>query len=231
MRILIIDQHTPMRDALRNLLEEETFIVDTAINGDTGSYTARTNQYDVIILNTDLPDKNAFQVCREIRAENKKVPIIAVSSKVQSSPSDQSIQQEKIALLELGADDYLVKPFVFSELLARMKALLRRPYTIQEPVITLDDLTLDPGKHVVVKGKKRIYLTRKEFMLLECLMKNSGQVVTRSYIMEHVWNNDSNPFSNTVEAHIRNIRKKVDGGKKKYIHTISGRGYKIDRQK
>ncbi|MEN9649676.1 MAG: hypothetical protein RL094_643 [Candidatus Parcubacteria bacterium] len=223
MRVLIIEDDEQTRKALEAHLTSESYTVDTADNGETGSYIARTNDYDLILLDNMLPKKMGLDVCKDIRNAGKKTPIILVSV--------VSDIQEKVALLESGADDYLTKPFSFSELHARMKALLRRPYTISEEVITLDDLTVDVSRHTVKKGEKNVYLTRKEFMLLECLMKNGGQVVSRAQIMEQVWNYDSDPFSNTIEAHVRNLRKKLDKGKKKLIHTVSGRGYKLDRQK
>lgn len=223
MRVLIIEDDQETREVLEQHLASEAYTVDTADNGETGSYIARTNDYDLILLDNILPKKSGLEVCKEIRASGKKTPIILISV--------ISEIQHKVALLESGVDDYITKPFSFAELHARMKALLRRPYTISEEVITLNDLTIDTSRHMVTKGEKRIYLTRKEFMLLECLMKNGGQVVTRAQIMERVWNYDSDPFSNTIEAHIRNLRKKIDKGRKKLIHTVSGRGYKIDRQK
>ncbi len=223
MRVLIIEDDQETREAIAMHLQNESYIVDTADNGENGSYIARTNEYDIILLDNILPKKTGLDVCKDIRLTGKKTPIILLSVIGDIS--------EKVKLLESGVDDYLTKPFSFSELHARMKALLRRPYTISEQVITLDDLTVDVTRHTVKKGEKNVYLTKKEFMLLQCLMQKGGQVVSRSQIMEQVWNYDSDPFSNTVEAHIRNLRKKIDKGRKKLIHTVSGRGYKIDRQR
>lgn len=224
MRILIVDDDHDLRELIKSVLEDENYIVDTASDGDTGSYIARTNYYDVIILDNILPKKNGMQVCREIRLAEVKAPILLLS--VLSEISD------KVTLLDNGADDYMSKPFSPAELISRVKALSRRPYKITDPVLTLDDLTLDTENKNVKRGTKKIYLTRKEYMLLECLMKKNGKPVSRSEILEEVWNNDSNPFSNTIESHVLNLRKKIDfGSKKKILHTVSGRGYKIDYQK
>ncbi len=223
MRILIIEDDSNLREILKTSLESEGFIVDTTDNGESGSYIARTNSYNLIILDNILPKKSGLLVCREIKAVAKNVPILVISI-----ITDET---EKVALLDSGADDYISKPFSFIELVARIKVLLRRPYNIQEPVLTLDDLTLDTVSQNVSRGKKRIYLTRKEFILLECLMRQSGKVVSRGHIIDQVWESDSDPFSNTLETHIRNLRKKIDVKNRKLIHTISGRGYKIDRVK
>jgi len=224
MRILIIEDDAELREALRKSLAAESFVVDTADNGESGSYIARTNSYNLILLDYLLPVKNGDKVCQEIRAAGINAPILAMSVKTEVP--------DKIELLQSGADDYLCKPFAFSELLARINALLRRPYQIQEPILTLEDLTIDTMAQQVNTSGKPVYLTRKEYMLLECMARKSGQVVTRQQIMEEVWNNDVNPFSNTIESHVRNLRKKIErGSKRKYIHTIPGRGYKLDRTK
>lgn len=223
MRILIIEDDSNLREILKTSLESEGFIVDTTDNGESGSYIARTNSYNLIILDNILPKKSGLLVCREIKTVAKNVPILVISIITEEA--------EKVTLLDSGADDYISKPFSYIELVARIKALLRRPYNIQEPVLTLDDLTLDTVSQNVSRGKKRIYLTRKEFILLECLMRQTGRVVSRGQIIDQVWESDSDPFSNTLETHIRNLRKKVDLKHRKLIHTISGRGYKIDRVK
>lgn len=224
MRILIIEDDAELREILRKSLTAESFAVDTADNGETGSYIARTNQYNLIILDYILPGKRGDEVCRELRATGTLCPILIIS--VESEVPD------KVHLLEAGADDYLCKPFSFTELVARIHSLLRRPYEIKEPVLTLDDLTIDTAAQTVSKSGENVYLTRKEYMLLECMARKSGQIISRSQIMEEVWNNDSDPFSNTIEAHIRNLRKKIDGGgRRRYIQTIPGRGYKLDRRK
>jgi two-component system, OmpR family, response regulator len=220
MRILLIEDDDAIRHSLKVSLEAESFSVDTASDGERGSYSARTNDYDLVILDVSLPRKNGFEVCEEIRTARKTIPIIMLSV--------ISDTQQKVRILNLGADDYMTKPFSYKELLARMRALLRRPSQIIPDVIQIEDLILDSMKQRVVRGNHSIYLTRKEFSLLEYLMRHQGFVVSRGMIMEHVWNAESDPFSNTIEAHILNVRKKIDYNyKRRLIHTIPGRGYRI----
>lgn len=221
MRILVIDDDKDIREFLKKNLQAESFVVDTAGNGEDGSYMARVHNYDVILLDNIMPKKNALEVCKDIRSSGKSTPIIILS--VESETVD------KITLLNAGADDYVTKPFSYRELSSRIRALLRRPSTILLPTLRIGDLTLDTMAQKVRRGSKEIYLTRKEFTLAEYLMRHSGKVVSRADLMEHVWDDDLNPFSNTIEAHILNLRKKIDASsRKKLIHTVPGRGYKID---
>jgi two-component system, OmpR family, response regulator len=224
MRILIVDDDTGISSALKAQFEAEHFAVDLANNGEDGSFMARTNNYDLAILDSSLPRKTGPEACQEIRAAGKTFPIIFLT--VNSEISD------KVTALNLGADDYLTKPFSFQELLARVRALLRRPLEIKSEILTFQDLTVDTSKHIVTRQKHEIHLTRKEFMLLEYLLRHRGQAVSRAELLEHVWDAKANIFSNTIESHIVSLRKKLDGpNRKKLIHTISGRGYKIDLKK
>lgn len=221
MRILIIEDELEIQDFLKISLESECFVVDTASDGEMGSYMARSNDYDLIILDNMLPKKIGKQVCEEIRRDGKTTPIIMLSVKSETTT--------KVDLLNMGADDYLTKPFSFQELLARIRALLRRPKAIETTEIKLHDLVVDTKKYTVKRGQRVIYLTKKEFMLLEYMLRNQGVVLSRGMIMEHVWDMNADPFSNTVESHMVNLRKKIDMGKeKKLIHNIPGRGYKIE---
>jgi DNA-binding response OmpR family regulator len=138
---------------------------------------------------------------------------------------------EKVLLLREGVDDYMTKPFSFEELLARIQAILRRPQLIQSAILEIDDVTLNTRSQEVTKGGKAVYLTRKEFSLLEYLLKNKGAVISRGTILEHVWNIEGDPFSNSIETHIRNLRKKIDSKLVPLIHNVPGRGYKIDLKK
>jgi DNA-binding response OmpR family regulator len=224
MRILVIDDDEDIRQVLKVGLEAETFSVDCAVDGEAGSYLARTNDYDLVILDFMMPKKDGKTVCKEIRDAGKTIPIIMLTVR--------STTEAKVELLNAGADDYLTKPFSFQELKARINALLRRPQQLQTNTFTLSDLTVDILRHRVMRGGKEIYLTRKEFALLEYLLRHQGIVVSRGMIMEHVWDSEGDPFSNTIEAHILNLRKKIDAAsKKKLIHTIPGRGYTIDAQR
>ena len=158
-----------------------------------------------------------------MRLSGSHIPILILSIK--------STADDKAALLNHGADDYLAKPFSYNELKSRVHALLRRPRVLMPPLLKVDDLTLDTLEQRVRRGKKEIYLTRKEFALAEYLLRNRGTVVSRGMLMEHVWNSEIDPFSNTIESHILNLRKKIDkGASKKLIHTVPGRGYKMESQ-
>jgi two-component system copper resistance phosphate regulon response regulator CusR len=220
MKILLVEDNHDIRETLRENLESELFTVDCVNNGESGSYMARTNYYDLIVMDYMMPRRNGLQVCKEIREAGKSAPIIMISvcDKV----------PEKVALLEAGADDFLQKPFSFSELLARIRAVTRRPSQFNSSTLSIDDIDLDINRQSVTRNGKRVYLTRKEFMLLECFARNRGRVVSRGYISESVWENDTNPFSNTIEAHVRNLRKKLDGGRNTLIRTVPGRGYIVE---
>lgn len=221
MRVLVIEDEKEIAKFLEAALKAECFSVDTAEDGERGSYLARTNEYALIVLDNILPKRTGLEICQDIRKADKNMPIIMLSVK-----SDTAT---KVALLNAGADDYLIKPFSLEELLARMRALLRRPKQIQGEAISVGDLTLNSRTFKVSRGKKEIYLTRKEFMLLEYLMRNQGAVLSRGMILERVWDMDTDPFSNTIESHILSIRKKVDSaGNRKLIQTVPGRGYTID---
>lgn len=228
MRILVVDDDPDVLDFLKRSLKEEGFAVDTAADGDQGSYLARTNDYDVVLLDCALPGKDGFAVVEDIRTQadehRRNVPIIMISV-TGSVP-------HKVTGLASGADDYVTKPFFFEELLARIHSVLRRPRIRQSDVLRFEDLVIDTRKQTVMRGKQAIYLTRKEFALLEYLARHSGEVVSRSAIAEHVWDINADPFSNTIETHILNLRKKIDRQhKKKLIHSVPGRGYKIDLQR
>jgi DNA-binding response OmpR family regulator len=220
MRILVVEDNANIAKELKRNFEAESFAVDTAADGEKGSFDARTNTYDLIILDNILPKKEGLTVCREIRAAGKNTPIIMLSV--------CSEIPEKVTLLQAGIDDYVTKPYSFEELLARCRAVLRRGQVSAPTVFTCGDILVDCSTQEIRQGDKTIYLTRKEFSLLELLIKNSNKVVSRGMIMEHVWNMDSDPFSRTIDTHILNLRKKIEGGPRpKLIHNVPGRGYKI----
>ncbi len=220
MRILVVEDEEKIANFLKDSLEAECFAVDVAEDGERGSYFARVNDYDAVVLDNMLPKKSGIEVCRDIRAASKTMPILVVSVKTDAT--------EKIDLLDAGADDYLAKPFVLEELLARLRALLRRPASIEQDLLEVEDIALDTKTGQVRRDGKHILLTRKEFMLLEYLMRNEGLVLSRGMILEHVWDMSVDIFSNTIESHILSLRKKLgDKGDRKLIHTISGRGYRF----
>lgn len=220
MKILFIEDDSSIRNVLRISFESEGHIVDEAQDGEQGSYLARINEYDLIILDNSLPKKGGKQVCLEIRNADIHTPIIMLSAKTEVT--------EKVALFELGADDYITKPFSYEELTARINAVIRRPKQIEKTTYRTKDLILNSDTCEVTRADRRIYLTRKEFSLLELLMKNKDRVMSRGSIMDHVWDLNMDPFSNTLETHIMNIRKKIgDTKNNRIILNVPGRGYKI----
>jgi len=221
MRILIVEDEEKIAKSLQQSLNSECFETDIAGDGALGLEMALSRHYDLIILDNALPKKTGLEVCQEFRKSGKSIPILILSVLLDSN--------SKTKFLNAGADDYLTKPFAFTELLARVRALLRRPPIIANEILSIDDLILDSKKHTVIRKNINIYLTRKEFMFLELLMRNIGIVMSRAVIMEQVWDANIDPFSNTIESHVVSLRHKIDfTGSKKLIHTVSGRGYKID---
>lgn len=221
MRILVIEDDDDMARLLALNLEAEYFVVDTAFDGESGSFLGRTNEYDLILLDNLLPKKNGLVVCQEIRKQGKTMPILVLSGVTDAAT--------KVAFLNAGADDYVTKPFVMREIMARVRALLRRPCSVIHTVLQVDNLTLDVDSHIVKRAGVEIPCTRKEFILLEYFMRNKGVVVSRAAIMNHVWDMYADPFSNTVEAHILSVRKKIRLlCEKKLIYTVSGCGYVMD---
>ncbi len=218
MRILIIEDDLDLRTALQACFEKANFVVDCATDGASGSFMGRTTDYDVILLDLCLPKRMGNAVCTELRSAGKTAPIMVMSI--------MSEIPRKIELLDLGADDYVIKPFSINEVIARVRALTRRPRALQADVLRHGPLTLDVSRQKVIVRGKEVYLTRKEFLLLEYLMRHYGHVVTRSMLLEHVWDGALDTFTNTIETHIRSLRKKLEpkrGGK--VIHTLPGRGY------
>jgi DNA-binding response OmpR family regulator len=220
MRILVIDDQQDLAQSLKTGLESQCYAVDIENDGERGLYRARTNDYDLVLLDNILPGKLGPDICRELREYKMTMPIMILSV--------QSDIEQKISLLNCGADDYLAKPFSFAELSARVRALLRRPRHVEKPDLAVDDLILNRKTYTASRNGKAIYLTPKEFSLLEYLMKNQGAVVSRGMILEHVWDESADPFSNSIETHIMNLRRKIDHGvKRKLIRTILGRGYML----
>ncbi len=225
MKVLIIEDDKNLSSILRDSLKKEFFSVDYSYDGEKALFLFKTNHYDLLIVDFNLPGKNGEEIVREVRSENKDVKIIILT--VDAS------QEKKETFFNLGADDYISKPFVFSEFLSRVRAVMRRPLLSNSNIYKIDDLSLDMEKHLVTRGKKNIYLTFKEILILEFLFKNQAKVISRTVLMENVWDFNADPFSNTVESHILKLRKKINPEKNKrdLIHTIKGRGYKLDLKK
>ncbi len=221
MKVLIVEDDVATAEMVRNGLASYLYTTDVSFDGADGSFMARSYEYDAIVLDHSLPKKSGLTVCKDIRAAGKTTPIIFLSG--------LDAGETKIEALEQGADDYMTHPFSLDELDARLKALARRPIQIQERILQVHDLTLDTQTHVVTRGGKTIHMTKKEFGLLEYIMKHKGIVLSRTSIIEHVWAAENDPFSNTVEAHLRNLRKKINfGNKPDLIRNLPGRGYIID---
>ena len=219
MNILIVEDDEDMAVFLQEALEEEGYMVDTAPNGKVGVQKATINNYDLIIMDNHMPEKNGKQACHEIRDIGKTMPILMLSVVGDIAT--------KVDMLSIGADDYMTKPFAFSEFMARVKALLRRPVQMKQVIYSVGELVLDVGKHEVKLAGKEIVLTAKEFSLLECLMSQRGRVVSRMAILEHIWGVNADPLTNTIETHIVNLRTKLGDRQKELIHTVVGLGYKI----
>lgn len=222
MKVLIVEDDPNLAQVVKKSLIAKDYTVDIATDGSEGSFLGKMYDYDVIMLDYSMPKKDGLTVCKEIRNAGKTTPIIFLSV-----IDDLEV---KVAALDNGADDYLVKPFDLEELHARLQALHRRPNLKNpETIIKAGDIVMDLSKHVVMRGEKEIHLTRKEFGVLEYLIRNKGTAVSRILIMEHVWTADSDILSNTIETHIRNIRRKLGiHGKPDPINNIIGRGYMIN---
>ncbi len=222
MRILIIEDEEKLARSLKKGLEQEGFAVDFLLDGTTGYRRLELNHadYDLVILDLMLPGKDGVAICRDLRRNNIFTPILVLTARDST--------EDIIEGLSHGADDYLVKPFSFSELLARVHALLRRPRASLPQELRAKDLVLDPTTRAVRRGNHEISLTLKEFALLEYLMLNKDWVVNREQIFAHVWDFAADSFSNVVDVHIKNLRKKVDDSThEKLLETIRGVGYRI----
>ncbi len=224
MKILIVEDDASVASLISQGLALESFLVETASDGERGAFMAKTGGYALIILDFSLPKLNGNEVLREIRREKPNLPIIMLTVK--------SEIQTKEEAFNLGADDYLTKPFLLEELILRIKALLRRPAKTAVENLQLGNLHFTPSSGICKRGQKFIYLTKREACLLRYLFKNQGEVVTRGEILENVWNYEADPFSNSIETHIASLRKKLKTkNEPEIIHTFPGRGYKLALKK
>jgi two-component system copper resistance phosphate regulon response regulator CusR len=218
MRILLVEDEPDVARMLAKGLREQSYAVDVARDGEGGVYQASLNDYDLIILDVMLPLKNGFDVCRELRAQGLNIPILMLTAR--------DGVKDRITGLDTGADDYLTKPFDFHELLARVRALLRRGPTLKPEILSIADLTIDTRSHQVNRAGRFIRLTAKEYALLEYLAQRAGELIKRAEIAEHVWDENFDAFSNLIEVYIGRLRRKIDDSfSMKLIHTSRGEGY------
>lgn len=224
MRILIVEDEEKLANNLKKALETESYAVDVASDGEQGLEEATVNDYDVIILDIGLPLMNGLELSKKLRKEKIKSPILMLTAR-DTTP-------DKIKGLDSGADDYLVKPFQFEELLARIRALTRRLHNTTNPIITIDSLELDPSSKLVKRAGKEVTLSAKEYALLEFLAHNAKRIISKSQLIEHVWDNEIDPFSNVVDVYIGYVRGKIDKAfpkEKPLLSTVKGLGYRLGK--
>ena len=220
MRVLVAEDDVKMAGLLKRGLEEEGYAVDVARTGTDAVWAGTENPYDAILLDVMLPDLDGLEVCRRLRTQNRWAPVMMLTAR--------DAVPDRVAGLDAGADDYLTKPFSFSELLARLRALLRRGPSERPAVLTAGDLALDPATRRVSRGTERIELTPKEFALLEYFLRHPGEVLTRSRLIEHVWDFAYEGDSNVVDVYVRYLREKVDRPfGRTSIETVRGSGYRL----
>ncbi|HJQ21511.1 MAG TPA: response regulator transcription factor [Gemmatimonadaceae bacterium] len=223
MRLLLVEDDAKLADMLSRSLREQGYAVDLALDGERACYQARVNDYDGVVLDIGLPKMSGLEVSQELRREGKRVPILMLTAR--------DAVRDRVAGLDAGADDYLVKPFALEELHARLRALLRRLPEMLPPTLIVGDLTVDTRSQTVRRANRAIPVTMKEYALLEYLARNAGRVVGRAELCEHVWDENHDPFSNALEVYINRLRKKVDEGTTSpLIHTHRGAGYRLEAQ-
>lgn len=220
MRILLVEDEPAAAQMLAKGLREQTYAVDLAADGEAALYQASINDYDLILLDVNLPGKDGLEVCRELRANGMTVPVLMLTAR--------DAVQDRVAGLDTGADDYLTKPYAFHELLARVRAILRRGPALSSDTIAVADLVIDQKARSVRRGGSIIQLTAKEYALLEYLARRADEVVGRADIAEHVWDENFDPFSNLIEVYIQRLRRKIDDNHSpKLLRTRRGEGYML----
>jgi heavy metal response regulator len=218
MRLLVIEDEKKVARFVKKGLEEEGYAVDLAVDGEEGLAMVLDQVHDLIILDIALPKMDGLQVLKKLRERRVRTPVLLLTVR--------ATIEDKVLGLDSGADDYLTKPFAFQELLARIRALLRRKAETGPPLLQVENLVLDPARRVVTRAGERIDLTSKEFALLEYLMRNAGRVLTRAMISEHVWDYDFDTETNIIDVYVNYLRRKIDSGRdQKLIHTVRGSGY------
>jgi two-component system copper resistance phosphate regulon response regulator CusR len=220
MRVLLVEDDPRIARFVSQALREQSYAVDVTADGEDALYKAAINDYDAVILDVMIPGRDGFEVCRELRAAGSNVPVIMLTAR--------DAVQDRITGLDIGADDYLTKPFEVSELLARLRALLRRGHTVRPAAILIADLVIDTRAHRVTRGGRLVELTAKEYALLEYLARERGRVLSRAEIAEHVWDENFDPLSNLIDVNINRLRRKIDDGSTMpLIHTRRGEGYML----
>ena len=220
MRVLVVEDETKVGSFIKRALEEESYAVDLCEDGAQGLDLALTGSYDLIMIDLMLPGLPGMEVLTRLRKEKSKTPVLILTA--------QSKVDQRVKGLDAGADDYLTKPFAIDELLARVRALLRRGTAEASGTLQIDDLILNPATREVTRGGQRIDLTVKEYALLEYFMRHAGRVLTRPMISDHVWNQDFDTFTNVIDVYVNYLRNKIDRGRaRKLIHTIRGSGYML----
>ena len=221
MRILIVEDEEKLANVLKEGFEKSGYTADIVVDGEIAERRIMMyqNEYDAIILDWMLPLRDGVEVCANVRKKGVKVPIIMLTGRFDMA--------DKVKALDAGADDYVVKPFSLEELLARVRAVLRRPAQVMPTELKVGKLTLNQNTHKVFLEKKEIRLTTKEFALLEYLMRNPNKVIPRDHVMEHLWGFEFSSFSNVIDVHMKNLRKKINNKKNKLIETVRGVGYQL----
>jgi len=223
MRLLLVEDEPRVAGFIARGLREQSYAVDVAPDPDAALHSAAVNEYDLVILDVMLPVRDGYAVCRQLRGAGFHAPILMLTA--------LDAVDDRVAGLDSGADDYLTKPFDFKELLARLRALLRRNAEIRPDILRVADLTLNTASHAVARAGKPIRLTAKEYALLEFLVLNRDRVVGRGQIAEHVWDENFDPLSNVIDVYVKRLRAKVDAGfEPRLIHTRRGEGYILSRQ-
>ncbi len=220
MKILVIEDEKDLADAVARGLERQAYCVDVAYDGLQALNLIEINSYDLIILDLNLPRIDGLEICRQVRAADSRLGILMLTARAG--------QDDRVTGLDIGADDYLIKPFHFPELLARVRAILRRAGQVRKVILRLDDLVLDPNSISAYVDNQRLILTAKEFSILEYLIKNAGRIISQEELLEHVWNEEANLFTQTIKVHINNLRNKLEKvGKADFIRTVKGKGYMV----
>jgi two-component system OmpR family response regulator len=220
MRVLVVEDTVRMNELIHRGLEEQGYAVDPAFTGEDGLWLATENFYDAVILDVRLPDLDGFEVCRRMREADRWSPVLMLTAK--------DAVADRVEGLDAGADDYLTKPFDFEELLARVRALIRRGTSERPARLTVGDLVLDPSTKQVTRGEAAVALTAKEFALLELFMRHPGEVLSRSWLLDHAWDFAYDGGSNVVDVYVRYLREKLDRPfRRRSIETVRGSGYRL----